>query len=220
MADITKTISDSFDLSESIEVSWLIAQTLTETISPSGVVPSGISESADDTISISDDVPASGFYKFEEVSEGISVPAAPSGTFSDRSQDMSDQIIVIAAPSGSPLPNESFSDDVVLNDLPMPSGSFSIGLPSDLASFYHGYEITFSGNGTDEEGDITTDNVVWYSDRDGIIGSGVYFRYDDLSVGTHIITVSSLAQGKFSTDIQIQVLENTVASRVEDVRDG
>ncbi|MBA2244112.1 MAG: hypothetical protein H0W11_04090 [Gemmatimonadetes bacterium] len=67
-----------------------------------------------------------------------------------------------------------------------------IDSPEDGATFTEGDEITFTGSATDpEDGALTGDALVWTSDQDGQIGTGTSFTRSDLSVGTHVITLTA-----------------------------
>jgi formylglycine-generating enzyme required for sulfatase activity len=63
--------------------------------------------------------------------------------------------------------------------------------PSDNSVFSGASTITFQGTGTDnEEGTLSGTSLIWTSDIDGQIGSGVTFG-TELSIGTHIITLTA-----------------------------
>ena len=65
--------------------------------------------------------------------------------------------------------------------------------PIDGATFDEGAEITFVGFAVDlEDLMVGEDLLIWTSDRDGEIGTGTQFTVDDLSSGTHIITVTAM----------------------------
>ena len=64
--------------------------------------------------------------------------------------------------------------------------------PLDGLTFTHGDLITFQGSATDpEDGTLTGAALVWTSSADGQIGMGESFTRDDLSVGTHTITLTA-----------------------------
>ena len=235
MADITRIVSDTLTFSGVLDPSGLIINSVGETISPSGASPSGVAEELNDTITVSGASPSGVSQQLDDT-----ITVSPSG-FTESIIEPFDDIVDISAsgyplnqnnpsgeddipfsqptPSGQSQNNYSGGDQVGVSGA-LPQGSFTIGLPTNGQIFHHGDEISFSGNGTDDLADIHPSNVVWYSDRDGIIGKGTFFKSDDLSVGTHTITVSSLVQGQFLAEIQVQVLESYIAPRVEDVTDG
>ena len=64
--------------------------------------------------------------------------------------------------------------------------------PSNGASFELGTAITFTGSAQDfQDGELTGDSLVWTSSIDGEIGTGADFTIDDLSEGTHTITLTA-----------------------------
>jgi len=68
----------------------------------------------------------------------------------------------------------------------------SITNPLDGSTYNQGDTITFSGTGSDtEDGTLTGTSLVWTSSIDGIIGTGASSTRDDLSVGTHTITLTA-----------------------------
>ena len=89
----------------------------------------------------------------------------------------------------------------------------TITSPSD-GTYTEGDTITFSGSGYDaEEGTLDVSSLVWTSSIDGEIGTGISFTRDDLSVGTHTITLtvtdSEGATGSDSVSITVNSPENT-----------
>jgi hypothetical protein len=78
-----------------------------------------------------------------------------------------------------------------------------IKAPGEGATIEEGLEINFSGTASDSiEGELTGASLVWTSSLDGEIGTGTTFEKDDLTVGTHIITLTatnSLDQTKTET---------------------
>jgi hypothetical protein len=67
----------------------------------------------------------------------------------------------------------------------------NITSPSEGSTFTAGDDIQFTGSGTDaEDGPLTGISLVWRSDLDGQIGTGVDFTRNDLSSGTHTITLT------------------------------
>ena len=68
----------------------------------------------------------------------------------------------------------------------------TITSPSDGSIYTEGDTITFSGTGEDtEDGTLTGDSLVWTSSIDDQIGTGTSLSRDDLSVGTHTITLTA-----------------------------
>ena len=72
-----------------------------------------------------------------------------------------------------------------------------ISKPAHLSSWAAGASISFSGSGYDaEDGQLNDGSLVWTSDRDGQIGTGRTFSRNNLSGGSHTITLTGTdAQG-------------------------
>jgi hypothetical protein len=77
----------------------------------------------------------------------------------------------------------------------------TITSPTNGASFPVGETITFAGSATDpEDGALTGMVLVWASNIDGQLGTGGSFTRDDLSAGTHTITLTATdSQGAAGT---------------------
>jgi PKD repeat protein len=89
---------------------------------------------------------------------------------------------------GASSPTARVVITVVFNQEP----SAAIASPAEGATFAEGETIAFAGSGTDhEDGDLTGASLVWTSSLDGQIGTGTSFTRDDLSVGTHHITLTA-----------------------------
>ncbi len=68
----------------------------------------------------------------------------------------------------------------------------TITSPTNGSTYTEGDDITFSGTGEDaEDGTLTSSSLVWTSSIDGQIGTGESFTRNDLSVGTHTITLTA-----------------------------
>ena len=64
----------------------------------------------------------------------------------------------------------------------------TINLPESGKEFTVGQSISFQGTGSDpEDGTLTGSSLVWLSDLDGQIGTGIVFSRSDLSLGSHTI---------------------------------
>ena len=62
----------------------------------------------------------------------------------------------------------------------------AINLPESGQEFTAGQSISFQGTGFDpEDGTLTGSSLVWSSDLDGQIGTGIVFSRSDLSLGSH-----------------------------------
>ena len=76
----------------------------------------------------------------------------------------------------------------------------NISSPDDGSSFTGGAIISFAGTGEDYHGTALPDSLlVWISDQDDTIGTGTSFDRDDLSVNTHVITLTG-SDGDGNTD--------------------
>ncbi len=77
----------------------------------------------------------------------------------------------------------------------------TINTPSDGSVFLEGDPILFAGSAIDpEDGSLADRSLVWVSGIDGILGPGHTVTRDDLSPGTHAITLSATdSHSVFST---------------------
>jgi hypothetical protein len=89
-------------------------------------------------------------------------------------------------------------DDNDVNNSP----TADISSPTDGSDYDEGDTIIFSGTGDDpEDGPLTGGSLVWTSSRDGQVGTGTYFTRDNLSGGTHTVTLTATdSQGATGTD--------------------
>jgi hypothetical protein len=69
-------------------------------------------------------------------------------------------------------------------------------------SYYRqGQRIEFAGSGANTEGEVAGPDLQWASDVDGVIGKGISFYRDDLSLGVHEITLTAVNEdGEQFTD--------------------
>jgi hypothetical protein len=84
----------------------------------------------------------------------------------------------------------------------------SITSPTDGSAYTQGDTISFSGTGEDaEDGTLSGASLLWTSSIDDQIGTGTSFTRDDLSAGTHTITLTATdseeATGSDSVSITI-----------------
>jgi alpha-tubulin suppressor-like RCC1 family protein len=92
--------------------------------------------------------------------------------------------------------------------LPNQPPAAAITSPAEGTVFLAGASILFTGSASDpEDGALSGDALLWTSDRDGQIGTGTSFSRTDLSLGTHLITLSATdSQGlSGSTSVTIHV---------------
>ena len=78
----------------------------------------------------------------------------------------------------------------------------TITSPADGARFLMTTVVTFEGSAVDpEDGTLAGGRLVWTSSLDGNIGTGGSFTRDDLSLGTHTITLTATdSEGASGTD--------------------
>jgi hypothetical protein len=87
--------------------------------------------------------------------------------------------------------------------------------PSDGAQFQAGDEITFTGSAKDlRDGNLEGGSLVWTSSIDGEIGTGTEFSRNDLSEGTHTITLTAINSGgkEWTATITITIGEATLTT--------
>jgi uncharacterized protein YjdB len=124
-------------------------------------------------------------------------------TFAWKSSDLSvatvDAIgLVTAAAEGTAeitatAPGGAADTTTITVARPQGSPSAAITSPANGASYAVGETVTFTGSGTDQEdGDLTGTALTWTSSLDGQIGTGTSFTKNDLSVGTHTITLTAM----------------------------
>jgi len=76
--------------------------------------------------------------------------------------------------------------------LPNQAPTATITDPADGSTYFAGSSITFAGSATDpEDGTLAGASLRWSSSLDGHIGTGGSITRDDLSVGTHAITLTA-----------------------------
>jgi len=87
--------------------------------------------------------------------------------------------------------------------------------PSDLEEFDEGANITFTGAGNDvEDGALSGGDLVWRSSIDGVLGTGGSVTVNDLTAGTHTITLTATdSDDVFGSDsIKILILSEIESS--------
>jgi subtilisin family serine protease len=68
----------------------------------------------------------------------------------------------------------------------------AISSPTNSATFVQGASVAFAGTGSDQEdGALAGSSLTWTSSRDGQIGTGTSFSKSNLSVGSHVITLTA-----------------------------
>jgi TolB protein len=120
-------------------------------------------------------------------------------------------IVAIAYdPSGNSASSPEIN--VVVNNEINDPPTTSIILPEDSTSFALGQEVSFYGEGRDALGNpLRNDQLSWFSDRDGYLGTGSSLIRDDLSVEWHIVTLVATDDRDLSSADSIAVYISTEA---------
>lgn len=83
-------------------------------------------------------------------------------------------------------------DCSVTNSCPNQPPAVTISSPAANASIDEFQTVTFTGSATDpEDGALTGSALVWTSSIDGALGTGTSFTRDDLSPGSHVVTLTA-----------------------------
>jgi hypothetical protein len=83
--------------------------------------------------------------------------------------------------------------------------------PAPGSSYTVGQRIEFRGTATDDEdGVLGDDALAWASNRDGAIGTGSSFDYNELSIGTHTVSLTATDSDGLRGVAQITVTVNEV----------
>jgi subtilisin family serine protease len=101
------------------------------------------------------------------------------------------QNVVTSLPASTPnlLLYEGFIGGTTATNQP-PTATLSA--PAANGSYAQNSSVSFTGAGSDpEDGALSGASLVWTSSRDGQIGTGTSFTRNNLSVGTHTITLTA-----------------------------
>lgn len=75
--------------------------------------------------------------------------------------------------------------------------------------FNEGETVYFAGSATDpEEGEMPDETIVWTSSLDGELNRGRSFNKSDLSIGTHIISLSATDSTDLTGETQVSIVNN------------
>lgn len=95
-----------------------------------------------------------------------------------------------------------------------------IDSPADGDAFTAGDPISFAGSASDvEDGTLSGSSLVWSSDLDGQIGTGTSFSRDDLSEGTHTISLTATDSDGHSDAVSVSIDVNP-APQTSQIRAG
>jgi len=86
--------------------------------------------------------------------------------------------------------------------------------PLPYSKYYEGYEITLACFAQNlDESSINDEDIIWTSDKDGIIGTGFSFNISNLSINTHQITISAENELGHSSEFNfnLQIIENNIS---------
>jgi subtilisin family serine protease len=108
--------------------------------------------------------------------------------------------VTLTVTDGSGQPN-SMTKAVQVPTSANQSPTAAITSPSNGASAVQGTSVAFAGTGSDpQSGALIGASLTWTSSRDGQIGTGTSFSKSNLSVGSHVITLTARdAQGLTGT---------------------
>jgi len=84
-----------------------------------------------------------------------------------------------------------------------------IDSPSDSMVYQVNNSVTFTGSATDAEDQVLTGNALtWVSSIDGRIGTGANFTINDLSKGTHQITLTAMDSFGLADSTSVSIIMN------------
>ncbi|MGM0484622.1 MAG: hypothetical protein ACQERI_08750, partial [Candidatus Krumholzibacteriota bacterium] len=116
------------------------------------------------------------------------------------------------------------TDNVSINIIPeseIPTAQ--ILSPEDGAIYTEGQQITFSGSGLDSDDGVLSDNrLLWVSDIDGILGTGSSLMVNNLSINSHIVTltVTDSDSNSDSDSVSVTVEESTIQITTSSLASG
>ena len=99
---------------------------------------------------------------------------------------------------------------ITIEIAPNAAPTVAITSPSEGASLTVGDLVTFIGSAVDpEDGVLSGASLIWTSDRDGTIGTGMTFSRADLSIGMHVVTLTATDRHGASASASVTVAVNT-----------
>jgi len=117
-------------------------------------------------------------------------------------------------PSGNMGTSEEVS--VVVNNEINDPPTATILSPDDSTSFALGEAVQFSGEGRDALGTtLRNDQLSWFSDRDGYLGTGANLLLDNLSAEWHTITLIATDDRDLSSSDSVAIYVSTEAELIQ-----
>ena len=124
----------------------------------------------------------------------------------------------IVAKAYDPSGNEGVSEEVsvvVNNDINDPPTAFILS-PEDSTSYALGEAVQLSGEGRDAQGTtLRDDQLSWFSDRDGYLGTGAYLLRDNLSAEWHTIALVATDDRDLSGSDSVAIYISTEAELIQ-----
>ncbi|MEP6731250.1 MAG: PKD domain-containing protein [bacterium] len=110
-------------------------------------------------------------------------------------------VVTLKVTDGGGLTNSMTTSVLVPSASSNTAPAATMSAPSNNATFVQGASVAFAGNATDvQDGVLSGSSLTWASSLDGQIGTGTSFSTSNLSVGTHVITLTAHdAQGATGT---------------------
>ncbi len=104
---------------------------------------------------------------------------------------------------------------VVNNEINNPPTA-AIMVPGDSTSFALGEDVYFSGVGRDAQGNVLRDDQLsWFSNRDGYLGTGANLLRDDLSTEWHTVTLVATDDRNLSSRDSVAIYISTESEQIQ-----
>jgi dipeptidyl aminopeptidase/acylaminoacyl peptidase len=117
-------------------------------------------------------------------------------------------------PSGNVGTSQAISV-VVNNEINNPPTAVIV-TPEDSTNFALGETIVFSGEGRDALGNaLRDDQLSWFSDRDGYLGTGANLAREDLSTDWHTVTLVATDDRDLSSRDSVDIYVSTEAELIQ-----
>jgi len=128
--------------------------------------------------------------------------------------------IVLGSDSNNSLENivRDVDDVIVFNDGISETLTINIISPLHLSEDNHKNFITFNANVLKDSIPVPSEDFVWYSDINGLFQEGNNFDYNNLSIGTHKITLH-IKNEMLEEEISIVVKQTNQSERPENLEE-